>query len=89
MRVMIEFDLPDGQAVPTVDDIKRLTDPNWISDWWHIDDVGEVCDGEDLTDDERREVLRRAKKNRDASIGLNWETFEYLVDAVKNEREAA
>jgi len=89
MRVMIEFDLPDGQRVPDVDDIKRLTDPNWISDWWHIDDVKGVDGAEDLTDDERREVLRRAKRNLDANIGLNWETFEYLVDAVLREREEA
>ena len=89
MRVMIEFDLPDGQAVPTVDDIKRLTDPNWISDWWHIDDVKGVDGAEDLSDEDCREVLRRAKRNLDANIGLNWETFEYLVDAVKDEREAA
>ena len=87
MKVMIEIDLPDGQKIPTSEDILRLTSPDWISDWWHISDVNDTCDGEDLSDAECREVLRRAKKGVDSNICLNWETFEYLVDAVKGERK--
>ena len=87
MKVMIEINLPDGQKIPTSEDILRLTSPDWISDWWHISDVNQTCNGEDLSDDECREVLRRAKKGFDCNIGLNWETFEDLVDAVKAERK--
>ena len=87
MKVMIEINLPDGQKIPTSEDILRLTSPDWISDWWHISDVNDTCDGEDFTDDECREVLRRASKYRDPSVGFNWETFEYLVDAVRSERK--
>ena len=89
MRVMIEINLPDGQKIPTAEDIIRLTDPDWLAEWWHIDDVKGVDGAEDLSDEDCREVLRRAKRNLDANIGLNWETFEYLVDAVLREREAA
>jgi len=39
MRIMIEIDLPDGQDIPRAEDIKKLTDPNWLSEWWHISDV--------------------------------------------------
>ena len=39
MKVMIEIDLPEGQKIPTSEDILRLTSPDWIASWWHIDYV--------------------------------------------------
>ena len=89
MKVILEIDLPEGQKIPTTEDILRLTSPNWISDWWHISDVNNAYDGEDMTDDECREVLRRAYKYRDPNEGINWTTIEYLVDAVRSERKEA
>ena len=41
-KVMIEIDLPEGQAIPDARDIVRLTDPDWLASWWSIDDVKEV-----------------------------------------------
>lgn len=91
MKHIIEIELPDGQAVPTAEDIARLTDLNWISAWWHIDDVKEVYLGDEeydqLTDDEAREVLRRAKKYHDCDVGLNWEVFSDYADDLYAERK--
>ena len=86
MRVMIELDLPDGQDIPRAEDIKRLTDPNWISDWWNTDDCLGFLETNDLSEEECREVLRRANCNLDRNCGINWETIEYLVYAVASER---
>lgn len=90
MKITIEIDLPDGQAIPDEESILRLTSPDWISVWWSVDDVKEVYLGDEeydqLTDDEAREVLRRAKKYHDCDIGLNWEVFSDYSDGVYAER---
>ena len=39
MKVVVEFDLPEGQAIPDPREIVMLTSPDWIASWWHIDDV--------------------------------------------------
>lgn len=90
MKVIIEIDLPDGQEMPKAEDIVRLTSPDWIAAWWSIDDVKEVYLGDEeydqLTDDEAREVLRRAKKYHDCDIGLNWDVFNDYANHVYSER---
>ena len=78
MKVVIEINLPDGQAIPTESDIRRLTDPDWICDWWHIDDVQSL--NQDLTDDECREVLKKIEHNFDATVGINWEVISYYIE---------
>lgn len=87
---IIEIDLPDGQEVPSVEDIARLTSPDWVASWWSIDDVREIYLGDEeydiLTDDECREVLRRAIKYHDCDIGLNWDWFNDIADDVYAER---
>ena len=92
MKVTIEIDLPEGQAIPKPEDIVRLTDPNWISDWWSIWDVKEVYLGDDewemLTDEEAREVLKLAKNTHDSDIGLNWDVFSDLASYVYEQRKA-
>ena len=91
MKYTIEIELPDGQSVPTADDIARLTNPDWIASWWHISDVQEqyLGDGEydQLTDEEAREVLRLADKYHDCEIGLNWEMFDSWAEHVKKLRK--
>jgi hypothetical protein len=87
MRVMIEIDLPDGQKIPTAEQIKQLTDPNWLAEWWHIDDVKGVDGADDLSEDECREVLRLVGKEHKADIGINWEEIEYWVNYIIEERE--
>jgi hypothetical protein len=85
MKVMIEINLSEGQKIPTSDDILRLTSPDWISHWWHIDDCRGFLDYE-LTDDEYREVLRRVNKYHDCNEGITWLTIEHYVDSVASER---
>ena len=53
-----------------------------ISIGWEIEDVHDRARPETLTDDEAREVLRLAKKNHDASIGINWEVIGIWIDYV-------
>jgi hypothetical protein len=81
MKVIIEIDLPEGQKIPYPEDILRLTSPDWISDWWHIDDL-EYADWQDhdVTEDDYREILRHAKKYLDSNSGLNWETMQCYID---------
>lgn len=85
MRVMIEIDLPDGQKIPTAEEIKQLTDPNWLAEWWHIDDVKGL--EETLTDEEAQDVLRMVNKRHDCNIGINWDFIQYFIDEIIDERE--
>jgi hypothetical protein len=85
MKVIIEIDLPDGQAIPDPKDIVRLTDPDWHADWWHIEDVQSVA--EDLTDEEAREVLCIMAYKSDANIGINWNSIDAWADWVRDERK--
>lgn len=94
MKVVVEFDLPEGQAIPDPRDIVRLTDPDWIADWWHISDVhvsaNEDTDDDEsneITDEEAREVLRLVSKYHDSNIGINWEVIESYIDHVKSLRK--
>lgn len=92
-KLTIEIDLPEGQLPPDPRDVLRLTDPNWLASWWHIDDIKEqyLGDGEysQLTDEEAREVLRLADKEHDCEYGLNWEVFDAWADHVKAQRKEA
>jgi hypothetical protein len=78
MKVTIEFDLPEGQAMPEVSDILMLTSPDWHIEKWHISDVQE--DNEWVTDDQAREVLKWMNKYHDANIGINWEFIASVVE---------
>ena len=91
-KIMIEFDLPEGQAIPTTEDIKRLTDPNWLACWWHISDVMDSFNSEEdheglnLTEDEAREVLRQLDKYHNCEVGINWEVIQNCCEDILNER---
>jgi len=78
--------LDDDQAIPSADDIKRLTSPDWIADWWHIDDVREQYDGDgeysNLTDEQCRQVLALMLETKDAEIGLNWDVVAEATEQV-------
>ena len=90
-KVMIEIDLPEGQAIPKPEDIARLTDPNWMASWWSIEDVQEVYlgDGEytEITEEEAREVLRLADKYHDCDVGINWDVLDSWVSHVMQQRK--
>ena len=90
-KVMIEIDLPEGQAIPDAELIARLTDPNWMASWWSIEDVQEVYlgDGEytEITEEEAREVLRLADKYHDCDVGINWDVLDSWVSHVMQQRK--
>ena len=54
---------------------------NYIEIRWCVEDVHSL--GLDLTDEQAIEVLQIAKKNHDASIGINWEFLEDIACNVK------
>ena len=89
MKITIEIDLPEGQKIPSSEDILRLTNPDWVAAWWHISDVEDCCDwqGLDITDDDSREVLRLAHKYHDSNLGINWEVLQSWVDQVIKQKE--
>lgn len=89
MKITIEIDLPDGQEVPSAYDIVRLTDTDWVSEWWHISDVQELTEDmkEELSNDEAREVLRLVKKRHDCNVGINWDVINYWIEHVLDERK--
>jgi sugar phosphate isomerase/epimerase len=89
MKVTIEIDLPDGQEVPSAYDIVRLTDTDWVSEWWHISDVQLLAEDmkEKLSNDEAREVLRLVKKRHDCNVGINWDVINYWIEHVLDERK--
>jgi hypothetical protein len=86
MKVVIEIEIPDGQALPDPRDIVRLTSPDWHCDWWHYSDVQEGNGNEDLTDDEAREVLCLMNKYADCNVGINWDSIDVWADMVREER---
>jgi len=84
-KVVLEFNLPDDQDIPSVDDVKRLTSPDWVADWWHIDDIrGEH---EWLTEEQARECLGLISKYHDANIGINWDVIREIVRGNFNKPE--
>ena len=78
MKVTIEIDLPEGQAIPKAEDFLRLTSPDWLLDAWHYTDIQE--NNSWLTDEQAREVLELIGKYRDCNVGINWEMINTVVD---------
>jgi hypothetical protein len=77
MKVTIEFDLPEGQEMPKVEDILMLTSPDWLLDAWHISDV--QMENAWVTDEQAREILEIVKRRRDCNVGINWSMIESIV----------
>ena len=49
-KVIVEFDLPEGQAIPDPREIVMLTSPDWMASWWHISDIH--CQANDGVNDD-------------------------------------
>lgn len=93
--MMIEVDIPSGRSVAEAEmAVKMVFDPNWVAEWWHIDDIIEQDNGaedepySDLTEDEAREVLRLMTKEHDCEVGINWDVIDAWIEHVKAKREA-
>lgn len=52
-----------------------------LTEIWHINDVHAAAEGMGITvtDDEAEDVLIAIAESFDASIGINWEVFEYYL----------
>jgi hypothetical protein len=90
MKTMIEVDIPQGRSVADAQmEVKRAFSPDWIAEWWHIDDVAMQAEsmGETLTEDECRDVLAMIMHKHDCNIGINWEVIGYWINQVISERE--
>jgi hypothetical protein len=89
MKAMIEIDIPEGRSIADAEyAVKRTFDPNWVSEWWHTDDVASHAEdmGETLTEEECQDVLRMMMHKHDCNIGINWEVIAYWIDQVVDDR---
>jgi len=92
-KVIVEFDLPEGQAIPDPREIVMLTSPDWMASWWHISDIhcqandSKDDEAEEITDDEAREVLRLLDRHSDSCVGINWDVIDSWIDHVKTQRK--
>ena len=90
MKMMIEIDVPEGRSVSEAEEaVKRAFNPDWIAEWWHIDDVAGQAEsqGETLTEEECRDVLAMVMRKHDCNIGINWDVIDYWIDQIVSERE--
>jgi hypothetical protein len=90
MKTMIEVDLPVGVSKAEAEDaVKRAFDPDWVAEWWHIDDVASQAEstGETLTKEECQDVLAMVIRKHDCNIGINWDVIDYWIDYVKGLRK--
>lgn len=88
--MMIEIDVPEGRSVSEAEiAVKMAFNPDWVAEWWHIDDVAMQAEdhGENLTEEECRDVLAMVIRKHDCNIGINWEVIDYWIDEIVKERE--
>lgn len=89
-KMLIEVEIPEGRSVAEAQGaVKRAFDPDWMAEWWHIDDVIEQAEthGEQLTEQEARDVLAMVNRKHDCNIGINWDVIDYWIDEIVSERE--
>ncbi len=58
---------------------------NVIASYWTIDDVQSLQEdgAERITDEQARQVLRRADLHHDAAIGINWDVLQEHLNKVR------
>ena len=88
-KVMIEVEIPDGKGIDeAIYAVKRHFSPDWMCEWWHIDDVIEQAENHDaqLTEEEAREVLSLMDKYHDCNYGHTWDSMDSSIDIVLDQR---
>jgi hypothetical protein len=89
MKTIIEVDIPNGRSVTEAQlAVKRAFDPDWMAEWWHSDDIIEQAEsqGEQLTYEEAREVLRLMSKYHNCEVGINWDVIDSWIDHAVNRK---
>ena len=90
MKITLEVEVPKGTTVAEIEGaVKRAFDPDWMAEWWHTDDVIYQAkdNGEELTEQEARDVLAMVNRKHDCNIGINWDVIDYWIDEIVKERE--
>ena len=69
-----------------ISEVIQLLQPHQHDDFvlcsvWYEDDVRNVDDS--VTDEEARAALRYAANNHDAELGINWDSLEAALDAIR------
>ena len=93
-KFMIEVDIPNGRSVAEAEmAVKRAFDPDWVSEWWHIDDVASQAallqqlaysrEFEALADRRSAEIMVAAKRDPLAFVEL----LQRLNPKAENEAE--
>lgn len=89
MKVTIEVEIPDGADVDEAKyAVMRHYSPNWMAEWWHIDDVlnqAEIHD-EELTKEEAQHVLKLMDEFHDCNYGHTWDSMDNAIDLVLEQR---
>lgn len=58
----------------------------WAVIKWHADDIKNTGLGYKLTNKEISDVLCLIEKKHDCNNGVTWETIEYYIDQILDER---
>jgi len=89
-KVMIEVEIPDGaDADEAIYAVRRHFSPDWMCEWWHIDDAieqAETCHDEQLTKEEAQKVLSLMDEYHDCNYGHTWDSMDSAIDIVLQQR---
>lgn len=91
-KVTIEVDIPDESKIDeAIYAVKKHFSPDWMCEWWHIDDVIEQAENHDeqLTEDEARDVLTFMEHFHDCNYGHTWDSMDSAIDIILQQREEA
>jgi hypothetical protein len=68
--------------------IKVMIDNGYIRHFWHIDDIIQQADTEDieLTDEQINDVVSKLE-DTDCNIGVNWDSISVAINSVVNNKE--
>jgi hypothetical protein len=68
--------------------IKVMIDNGYIRHFWHIDDIIQQADTEDieLTDEQINDVVSKLE-DTDCNIGVNWDSISVAINDVVNNNE--
>jgi hypothetical protein len=86
MKVMIEVDIPVNRSKAEAEmAVKRHFDPNWMAEWWCVDDVIEQA-SEEISTEEAQWVLQMMEKRHDCNYGHTWDSMDHWIDHVLGQR---
>ena len=85
MKITIELpvDTTPEQAQRMEEQMRRAIDSKWLALWWHVDDVYDAAEGEELTEEEAIAVLELLDESHDANEGVNWYTVQWAIEQIK------